>query len=57
MERSRAVGFTREHRLRHFELRQHNDMPEQDGALPSFLSARWAVASCNSMRRRLSFTG
>jgi hypothetical protein len=28
MEHSRAAGFTREHRLRHFEMRRHNDMPE-----------------------------
>jgi hypothetical protein len=33
MLRSRATGFTREHRLRHYELRSHNDMPEQEGAV------------------------
>jgi hypothetical protein len=35
MEHSRAIGFTREHRLRHFEMRQHNDMPEQDDVAPA----------------------
>jgi hypothetical protein len=39
MLRSRAIGFTREHRLHHYELHNHNDMPEQEGAVDTAVDA------------------